>query len=218
MKLKLTFQFFLTAKKSLFKREFCKLASKEIKKMTVNKRILEQKTNQELEDYIKPESKFIDLAKIYAFEILQTRGRLLNDEETKTYNELIANEKNNEIVEIHPNYKKATLFINISALIGIGNIIWDYENFNTTFSIVIAIFIIGSLFLIGYFIEKGNEIAKYLFIILFILGLVSISIPSLFINFLFNPVLGTLNLLQTIMQFCALVLLIGIPAKKKQII
>lgn len=108
MKLKLTFQFFLTAKKSLFKREFCKLASKEIiKKMTVNKRILEQKTNQELEDYIKPESKFIDLAKIYAFEILQTRGRLLNDEETKTYNELIANEKNNEIVEIHPNYKKS---------------------------------------------------------------------------------------------------------------
>ena len=75
--------------------------------MTVNKRILEQKTNQELEDYIKPESKFIDLAKIYAFEILQTRGRLLNDEETKTYNELIANEKNNEIVEIHPNYKKS---------------------------------------------------------------------------------------------------------------
>lgn len=186
--------------------------------MTVNKRILEQKTNQELEDYIKPESKFIDLAKIYAFEILQTRGRLLNDEETKTYNELITNEKNNEIVEIHPNYKKATLFINISALIGIGNIIWDYENFNTTFSIVIAIFIIGSLFLIGYFIEKGNEIAKYLFIILFILGLVNISIPSLFINFLFNPILGTLNLLQTIMQFCALVLLIGIPAKKKQII
>ena len=36
--------------------------------MSVNKRILEQKTNQELEDYIKPESKFIDLAKIYAFE------------------------------------------------------------------------------------------------------------------------------------------------------
>ena len=181
--------------------------------MSVNKRLLEEKTNQELEKYIEIGNRFVPEANIYAYEILKSRGREFTEEENSRI--VALSNKINEDIPLHQNFKKASHLIYLSALLGIGNLIWNYENYNTSFALVIGIFTIASLFIIGYLIEKGNEVAKYLFIILFILGL--ISIPSIITNFIIDPILGIINTIQTILQLFAVIRLLKIPKLPKKL-
>jgi len=74
--------------------------------MSVNKRLLEEKSGQELEEYIKSESKFVPEANQYAYKILKSRGRIFTDEENERFSTTEIN-KNNIDTTIHPNYKKA---------------------------------------------------------------------------------------------------------------
>ena len=75
--------------------------------MSVNKRLLEQKSNQELEKYIDIGNRFVPQANLYAYEILKSRGREFTEEETERIMSLTdENNKSNEIV-IHKNHKKS---------------------------------------------------------------------------------------------------------------
>lgn len=57
--------------------------------MNPKKSVIEKFIDKELEQYIKPESKYVSKAVQYAFEILQKRGRVFSNEEIDAINELL---------------------------------------------------------------------------------------------------------------------------------
>lgn len=176
--------------------------------MSINKRLLEEKSSQELEEYIKPESKFVFEANQYAYEILKSRGRIFTDEENERFSTTEIN-KNNIDTTIHPNYKKAAEFLYISAFLGIGNLIWKYDTLHSGFEIFIAIIVLVFGFTLAYFTSKGIEWFKYLLLVLFGLGI--LGIPFIISNIKNDPVVGIINIVQTLLQIWALVLLFKIP-------
>src|SRR5690554_5659008 len=88
--------------------------------MGVKKSVLEKMTSKELENYIKPESKFVPEAIEYAFEILKSREYQFTETELEYWNSL--KEKDiqlSEDKEVHHNYKRAANLIYISACLGV---------------------------------------------------------------------------------------------------
>jgi len=181
--------------------------------MDTRKNVLEKLSDHELEQYIKPDSKFVPEATQYAYEILQSRGRVFTNEEKERIHSNISKTEKNETIILHPNYTKASNLIYLSGAVGIGCLIWTYEQLDSELAIFISAAVLAAVFGVGYMIGKGNEVAKYFFIILFILGLV--GIPALVANLIINPVLGIMNILQFILQAWAIVLLEKIPKNKK---
>lgn len=177
--------------------------------MSVSKRVLEEKSNQELEKYIQTGSRFVPEAILFAYEILESRGREFTSEEIER-RVLLKDEINkNEQLTIHPNYKKAADMIYVSAALGIGNIIWAYETLDSGFKMLIAFLSVAFVFGIGYFVSKGSEYMKYFFFIILIFGL--FGFPYIITNLKNEPVVGIINIVQTILQIWALVLLFKIP-------
>lgn len=91
--------------------------------MSVKKSALEAKSDKELELYLKENSKFVPQAKIYAFEILQTRGRIFSDEEREEIAKLIIDMQVQEPIIIHHNYKKAATLLFVSIGLSVFNIL-----------------------------------------------------------------------------------------------
>jgi len=182
--------------------------------MSVSRKILEGKSNQELEKYIAPDSKFVPEANLLAYEILKARGREFTTEEKERIISLNNEkaQKNTEII-IHPNYKKSADLIYISATLGIGNLIWTYDILNSGIKIFIAVISLAFIFGIGYLVSKGTEWIKYVLLILLILGL--IGLPLIIINLKNEPIIGVINIVQTVLQIWALVLLFVIPKDGK---
>ncbi|MDP9957742.1 hypothetical protein J2X97_003414 [Epilithonimonas hungarica] len=181
--------------------------------MSVNRKILEEKSNQELEKYIEAGNRFVPDANLYAYEILKNRGREFTDEETKRIMSLMNEKKKNEEVIIHPNHKKSADLVYISGTLGIGNLIWSYETLDSGMKMFIAFFTIAFVFGIGYFISKGTEWVKYFFLIILIFGL--LGFPYIIANLKNEPVIGIINIVQTILQIWALVLLFKIAKPEK---
>ncbi|GAA5088916.1 hypothetical protein GCM10023210_13070 [Chryseobacterium ginsengisoli] len=174
--------------------------------MGVNKKFLEEKTNQELEEYIKPESKFVQEANQYAYEILKSRGRTFTDEETERF----SNKENHEYNKIiHPNYKKSSEILYISVFLGIGNLIWKYDTLDSRLKIFISLIVLAFGFALAYYTSKGIEWFKYVLLVLFGFGL--LSIPFIISDIKNDPVIGIINIIQTVLQVWALVLLFKIP-------
>ncbi|QIY89175.1 hypothetical protein [Chryseobacterium gallinarum] len=181
--------------------------------MDTRKNVLEKMSDHELEQYIKPDSKFVPQAIQYAYEILQSRGRSFTHDEQEHINTILSITEGNKTITIHPNYTKASNLIYLSGAAGIASLIWTSEQLNSGLAIVISIAITAFVFGIGYIIGKGNEVARYLFIIFFIFGL--IGIPTLVNHLSTNPVLGIINIIQLILQTWAVILLLKIPKNKK---
>lgn len=181
--------------------------------MDTRKNVLEKLSDHELEQYIKPDSKFVPEAIQYAYEILQSRGKVFTEQEKERINSVISKTEENEATILHPNYTKASNLIYLSGAVGIGCLIWTYEQLDSELAIFISAVVLASVFGVGYMIGKGNEIAKFVFIILFILGLA--GIPTLVTHLSANPVLGIMNILQFILQTWAIILLVKIPKSKK---
>jgi hypothetical protein len=175
--------------------------------MTVKKSVLEAKSNQELEEYIKEGNRFVPEAKIYAYEILKSRGREFSEVETERFLRLIAEVNKSKETTIHPNHKKAGNLIYLSGGVGFVNAILSPVPFNTS-GIFIAVFALGLLFGMGYLVSKGHDWLKYVLLVLMIFGLM--GFPILLSNLLYNPVVGIINIIQTILQLYALVLLFRI--------
>lgn len=178
--------------------------------MSVNKRLLEKKSDQELEKYIEEGNRFVPEANIFAYEILKSRGREFTDEETQRIMSL--KNKDQDII-IHPNHKNSAELMYISGALGIGNIIWKYETLDSGFKIFIAVISVAFVFGIGYFISKGIEWIKYALLVILLLGL--LGIPFFIANFKNEPVVGIINIVQTFLQVWALILLFKIPKSKK---
>ena len=176
--------------------------------MSVNKRLLEEKTNQELEEYIKPESKFVQEASQYAFEILKSRGRIFTDEETERFSSNTI--KENKITKVvHPNYKKSADILYVSAFLSIGSLIWTYETIQNGLQIFITVSVLAFVFALAYFTGKGLEWFKYLLLVLLLLGLS--GLPSMVSTLQNDPVLGILGIIQSVLQIWSLILLFKIP-------
>lgn len=180
--------------------------------MDTKKNVLEKMSDQELEQYIKPNSKFVPQAIQYAYEILQSRGRTFTNEEQNYINSLISTVEYNEII-IHPNHTKAANLIYLSGAIGIAGLIWTSEQLNSGLAIFISVAVISFIFGTGYMIGKGNAVAKYLFIFLFAIGI--LGIPVIITHLSTDPILAIINILQLILQTWAVVLLLKIPKNKK---
>ena len=185
-----------------------------ISKMSVNKRLLEEKSNQELEKYIEVGNRFVPEASLYAYEILKSRGREFTDEENIRITSLT--NKSDKKVEniIHPNHKKSADLIYLSGALGIGNLIWTYETLDNGMKIFIALISLAFVFGIGYLVSKGTEWIKYVLLVILILGL--LGFPIVIANLKNEPVVGIINIVQTILQIWALVLLFKIPKLEKQ--
>jgi hypothetical protein len=181
--------------------------------MSVSKRLLESKSDQELEQYIKTESKFVVEAQIYAYEILKSRGREFTDEESERIISLTTQKKTKEII-IHPNHKKSADLLYLSGALGIGNLIWKSDTLDNGIKIFIAVISVAFVFGIGYYVSKGLEWIKYILVI--ILGLGMLGLPFIIINLKNDPVLGIINIIQTILQVWSLVLLFQIPQSAKE--
>ncbi|UWX60870.1 hypothetical protein N0B40_01065 [Chryseobacterium oranimense] len=177
--------------------------------MSTNRNILEKMSDQELERYIKPESRFTPDAVKYASEILQSRGRVFSAEEKKWINSSISTTQSRKEIIIHPNHTKAANLMYLSGALSIGNMIWVYESLNSPSSIATAIAILAFIFGMGYLAGKGIDWVKYVLLITFLIGL--IGIQSIYFNLLSDPVLGILNIAQTILQIWAIILLFQVP-------
>ncbi|KFF01286.1 hypothetical protein IX39_11920 [Chryseobacterium formosense] len=110
---------------------------------------------------------------------------------------------------VHPNYKKSAELLYISGFLGIGNLIWKYDTLENELQIFIAIIVLAFGFVLAYVTSKGIEWFKYILLALFAFGL--ISIPFIISDILNEPVVGIINIVQTILQIYALVLLFKIP-------
>ncbi|MGG5208497.1 hypothetical protein ACQWU4_06080 [Chryseobacterium sp. MIQD13] len=177
--------------------------------MSANKNALEKMSDRELEQYIKPESRFIPEAIKYASEILESRGRIFTPEEKERIHSTVSTiQKHNELI-IHPNHIKAANLMYLSGALSIGNMIWIYESLNSPLSTTVAAATLAFIFGMGYLAGKGTEWVKYVLLITFLIGLTGLQ--SLYFNLLSDPVLGILNIIQTILQIWALVLLFKIP-------
>lgn len=181
--------------------------------MSVNKKLLEEKSNQELEKYIEEGNRFVPEANLYAYKILKSRGREFTDEEDKRIKFLIDEKDKKEETTNHQNHQKSADLIYISGVLGIGNIIWIYETLDTGFKIFIALISLAFVFGIGYLVSKGTEWIKYVLLVILILGL--LGFPFVITNLKNEPVVGIINIIQTILQIWSLVLLFKIPKFEK---
>ncbi|CAI8748694.1 hypothetical protein [Chryseobacterium sp. IT-36CA2] len=177
--------------------------------MDTKKNVLEKMSSQELEKYIKPNSKFVPQAVHYAYEILQSRGRKFTDEESAQITSRTVDLGKKQEIIIHPNHTKASHIMYLCGALGIAGFIWSYDPFNSGLSIFVGTATLAFIFGMGYLIGKGNEVVKYILIITFALGL--FGLPSILTNLFINPVLGIISIIQTILQIWVIILLVRIP-------
>jgi len=177
--------------------------------MRVNKNLLLQKSNEELEKYLLPNGGYVPDAIEYAFEILKERGRDFSEEETAKINELIYSKKP-EPLSVHVNHIKASNLMYASAALGLINIVLIPEMLSTGMDIFTAFFCLAFIAALGLFIRKGFTKIKYLLLGLFIIG---IMLSPTFLAFLFFhlPISAIINLTQTVLQLIAIILLFAIP-------
>ncbi len=176
--------------------------------MSIDKRLLEKKTNKELEEYIRPESRFLPEAIICAHEILKSRGKEFISEESGRISALISKKAKTKEIYIHANHKRSADLIYLSGAFGIGNLIWNYETLDSGLKIFIAVMTASFIFGLGYFISKGNDWIKYILLGLLILGF--LGIPFMIADLKRDPVILVINSIQSVLQVWSLILLFKI--------
>lgn len=117
--------------------------------------------------------------------------------------------ENNQESQIHSNYRKAADLIYLSGALGIGYLIWMSDTLDNGLKIFVALISVGFVFVVGYFINKGTEWIKYLLAVILFFGIV--GIPFIVKNLGNDIVLGIINIVQTILQVWAVILLFKIP-------
>lgn len=180
--------------------------------MNVKKEVLESKTDKELEKYLIEGNQFVHEANKLAFEILKSRGRTFTDEETEKITLMITEKSKKEQIVIHENYKKSANVFYIAAALGIINMFISPELLNSNRNIFTSIFTLAFLFGIGLLISKGIDWMKYVLLALLIFGL--FALPLILLNIINSPILGIINIIQTVLQVYSLVLLFKIPKVK----
>lgn len=177
--------------------------------MSVKKSVLEQKSNLQLEEYIKPESGFVPQASKFAFEILQSRGRDFSEEEMEQINLLIEKKEQKKEIVIHENNLKASNLMFLSAVLGLINFSLS-DQITIKNDISSAIISLSFLIFLALLIRRGYNGVKYVLATLFILGLV-FYIPYLIYDLQNSPINAIISIFQSITQISAVILLFMIP-------
>jgi uncharacterized membrane protein len=111
--------------------------------------------------------------------------------------------------QIHQNYIKSSNLAFISAALGIINIFLSPDVFNGPGNIMIGIFSILFVVVIGILIRQGYDWVKFVLLVLLLFGLLGIKIVIEALAE--NPLVGFINIIQTILQIWSVVLLFQIP-------
>lgn len=113
------------------------------------------------------------------------------------------------VKQIHTNYIKSSNLIFGTVGLGLINFFFSSDLLNTGQNIATAIFTLVIIAGIGYLVRQGKNWVKYLLLVFMIFVL--IGIPFIIDNIVQRPVVGIVNIAQTIMQLWATVLLFKIP-------
>lgn len=180
--------------------------------MNTNRKILAQKSDQDLEKYLVPDNRYEPDANRYAYEILQARGRQFSVEERETIEGMIAAKEEKEKIVVHPYHRKAANLLYTSGGIGLINLFILQSSFTTETEWASAIISLLILFAIAVFASKGSSNVKYVLLVLLILGIIP------YLNFLSmiveSPYFFFSNLVQSALQVWAAILLFKIPKKE----
>lgn len=173
--------------------------------MSVNKKLLEQKSDKELLQYVHPESRFTRTAIQYALEILQARGHAFTEDEIIRINGVISEKEKKDEVIVSADQLLAAKLMYLTGVIGILNLVMMRNSPLYGSSPTVGIISVAFIFGIGVLISKGFEWMKYILLIIMLLGL--LAFPFILYNIMSAPVIGIANVVQTILQIYALVLL-----------
>lgn len=175
--------------------------------MRVNKNLLLQKSNEELEKYLLPNKGYVADAIEYAAEILKSRGYEFSAEQNSyIQNALAPKEKK----PINSDYILASNLIFISAGLGGANFlnlaatVSDFSIFTGLFSLLI---IAG----IGILARTGTAWLKYVLLVFLLVGI--LALPLMIPFYLANPMIGAINFIQTILQAISVFFLFKASAK-----
>lgn len=177
--------------------------------MRVNKNLLLQKTDKELEDYLKPNKGYVTDAIEYAVEILTERGYGFSEEQ-QAYIQVVL--KPEEKREVHRDYIIASNLIFASAALGSVNFLIasaTTSNFSVVTGILSLLFVAG----LGIFARAGITWLKYVMLVFSLIGL--FALPFL-ILYAYNgqAITALTTLFQSIIQVIAVVFLFKAPAEK----
>ena len=114
--------------------------------------------------------------------------------------------------KVHENFIKSSNLIFISAALGLINVFLTKGELGSTkliASAILTLLFVGGL---GYIVRQGYAWIKYLLLVLMIFGLIGI-VGLIITNLEKRPLITTVNIIQTILQIWATVLLFIIPKK-----
>lgn len=177
--------------------------------MYVDKKILEQKENQELELYISPNDRYVSQSVELAFNILKSRGRNFSFQEETNIHNLIESKKKSEEIHIHANHIKAGYMVYLSGAIGIGIFIWKFDQLPNIALNIIPFIFLCIIFAMGYLIKRGTDWLKYILLGFVVIG--TLGMPIVLMNIMKDPILAIANSIQGILQIWAVILLFKIP-------
>ncbi|WP_219337359.1 hypothetical protein [Pontibacter populi] len=110
---------------------------------------------------------------------------------------------------MHPNFIKASNLLLVTVGLGLLNIFFSHETLSSVQNISVASASILFVAALAYFARRGKKWFKYLFLVVMILGV--LGLPFIVLNFMNNPIVGFINIVQTILQVWAAVLLFKVP-------
>ena len=99
----------------------------------------------------------------------------------------------------------ASILIFISAGLGILNFYFAKELLNSGTNIAIAVFTLLFIIGLGFLARKDIKWVKWVFLIIMLIGI--FSLPQILNNLSIRPIVALINLLQTVLQIAALILL-----------
>ncbi len=182
--------------------------------MAVKKSLLEQMSDRELENYIKPETTFVPEATKMAFEILKTRGREFSVEEIESINLLINKKEEKKVIPIHPNSIKSSNLIYLSALFSfIILLLPPNDLLDNLFSNTIGVLFVV---LLGTLVRRGYNWVKYLMLVACLLSIVFIQ--SFILIAKYYPLIGVINSIVFLLQTSSVVLLFMKPKETTLIV
>jgi membrane-bound ClpP family serine protease len=111
--------------------------------------------------------------------------------------------------QIHENFIKSSNLIFITAGLGLINFFFASDLLSNGFNITVAVFSIAFIIGIGFLVRQGYNWMKIFLLVITLLGLV--GIPFTLKNLTEKPVVGIINIIQTILQIWAVVLLFKVP-------
>lgn len=177
--------------------------------MRVNKNLLLQKTDKELEDYLKPNKGYVTDAIEYAVEILAKRGYEFSEEQQAFIQTAL---KPEEKPEAQKYYVLASNIIFASLVLGLLNFFIG-KSIIIDFSIVGGVFSLIVTFIFGLMARTETSWLKYVLMVFSAIGL--ISIPFTVIMY---PTMALINFGQIILNVIAIVFLFKAPEPKPKVV